>query len=128
MKANHQNPERGKRHVSRLQADSARRWRTCNLWPLRIQPAAEPCVSAWPRVSTEDQPMNSPDISQGISTACQQHGRELLVRPATDGTETQIAFCRHCRRYYGRVMNSPQLQGQGFRHTQPKPRKAKART
>jgi hypothetical protein len=55
----------------------------------------------------------------------EQHGRELLVRPATDGTETQIAFCRHCRRYFGRVMNSPELQTQGFRHTQPKPRKAK---
>jgi hypothetical protein len=68
---------------------------------------------------------NRPDISPGILPSCEHHGADLLVRPATDGTETQIAFCRHCRRYYGRLMNSPQAQAQGFRTAQHHPRKAK---
>lgn len=58
--------------------------------------------------------MNPQDISPGIPIVCERHGSDLVVSPAPDGTETKLAFCRHCRRYYGRIM-PPQVQARGFR-------------
>lgn len=71
--------------------------------------------------------MNPQHISGETTNACEGHGSELLVRPASDGSATQIAFCRFCRRYYGRVMNSPQTQAQGFRPAQHQARKERER-
>lgn len=46
---------------------------------------------------------------------CQTHGTNLKVTDAKDGSDTKLAYCRSCGRYYGRVMNNPKLQLGGFR-------------
>jgi len=64
------------------------------------------------------------DISPEMTPVCERHGSELVFGPAPDGTETKIAYCRFCRRYFGRVL-PPQIQSRGFRPAHPEARKGK---
>jgi hypothetical protein len=45
---------------------------------------------------------------------CPTHGMKLKMRDPKDGSDTRLAFCQFCGRYYGRVMNSEKFQLRGF--------------
>ena len=46
---------------------------------------------------------------------CPTYGTELKMRVPNDGSDTTLAYCLLCGRYYGRVMNSSKRQFSGFR-------------